>query len=98
MTSPDFRLIKIDELRNKKQWSMTEKHKRVFKALYYFKLFLIFIPAASGCISIFEFASLTGVPVGTTSFAIGLKIVQSLQKLKSTSEISRKKIKKTTII
>ena len=77
---------------------MTEKHKRVFKALYYFKLFLIFIPAASGCVSIFEFASLTGVPVGTTSFAIGLKIVQSLQKLKSTSEISRKKIKKTTII
>ena len=77
---------------------MTEKHKRVFKALYYFKLFLIFIPAVSGCVSIFEFASLTGVPVGTTSFAIGLKIVQSLQKLKSTSEISRKKIKKPTII
>ena len=76
---------------------MIEKHKQVRKALNYFEHFFIFISAVSGCVSISEFASLVGVPVGITSSEIGLKIVQSLQELKGISQISRKKEKNTII-
>ena len=53
---------------------MSKKHEKVCRALNYFELCLIFISAVSGCVSISAFASLVGVPVGTTSSAAGLKI------------------------
>ena len=35
---------------------------------------LILASTVTGCISIFAFASLVGIPIGITSLAIGLKI------------------------
>ena len=43
------------------------------RALNYFENFLVFVSAASGCISISAFASLAGVPVGIVSYAVELK-------------------------
>ena len=40
----------------------------------FFKHFLIFITAISGCVLISPFASLIGVSVGITSSSLGLKI------------------------
>ena len=53
---------------------MREKHKNMLRCLNYFEHFLIFISAVSGCVSIFAFASLVGIPVGITSSEAGLKI------------------------
>ena len=52
---------------------MSEKHKKVCRALNYFEDFLIFISAVSGCVSISAFASLTGIPIVITSFGISEK-------------------------
>ena len=46
---------------------MSEKHKKACRGLNYFENFLVFISAASGCVSISTFASLVGAPVGTTN-------------------------------
>ena len=43
------------------------------RALNYFEHFLIFVSAVGGCVSISVFTSLTSVPVGITSSAVGLK-------------------------
>ena len=43
---------------------MSEKHKNVCEDLDYFKHFLVFVSAVSGCVSISAFASLIGIPVG----------------------------------
>ena len=48
---------------------MSKKHKKVCRTLNY-----ILISATTGCISIFAFASLLGIPIGITSSAIILKI------------------------
>ena len=39
---------------------MRGKCKKVCSALNYFEPFLVFVSAVSGCVSIFEFASLVG--------------------------------------
>ena len=68
---------------------MSEKHKKVCRALNYFEYFLVFASAVSGCVSISIFTStftlLVGVPVHIMSSAVGIKFVQSLQGLKSIS-------------
>ena len=53
---------------------MSEKHKNVCRALYYFEHFLAFVSAVSGCVSVFAYASLVGVIICTTRSAVGLKI------------------------
>ena len=55
---------------------MSRKHKKVCTRLNYIEYFLILASAITGCISIFEFASLIGILIGITSSTIGLKIVQ----------------------
>ena len=45
----------------------------MFRALNYFKHFLVFVSAVNGYFSISEFASLVGVPVGFENSAVGLK-------------------------
>ena len=56
MASLEFRLKEIDETRNflvdeiKQNDLMNEKHKKVRTAFNYFKHFLTFISAVSGCV------------------------------------------------
>ena len=52
---------------------MSEKHKKIYTTLNYIEHFLILASTITGCISISAFSSLTGVPAGVTSSAIGLK-------------------------
>ena len=55
---------------------MSRKHKKVCTTLNYIEHILILPSTITGCISISAFASLLGIPIGTTYFAIGLKFVQ----------------------
>ena len=51
---------------------MSRKHKKA--CISYIEHFLILPSAITGFISISAFASLIGIPIGITSYAIGLKI------------------------
>ena len=70
---------------------MSEKHKKVQMILNYIEHFLVFISAASGCVSISAFVSLVGFPFGITSSAIWLKMYTLTAKLKSISQSSKKR-------
>ena len=70
---------------------MSEKHENVNSALNYFEHFLIFVFAVSGCVSIFDFASLAGVLVGIISYALGLNICASTAGIKKYKQIIKKK-------
>ena len=76
----EFRLKNIDETRNyfieeiNQNELMSKKHKRVCTTLNYIEQLLILPSAVSGCLSIFAFASLVGIPIGITSLAVGLKV------------------------
>ena len=75
-----FRLKNIEELKNyfikeiDQNGLMSKKHKKVCTTLNYIEHFLILASAVTGSISIFDFASLLGIPIGITSSAIGLNI------------------------
>ena len=74
---------------------MREKHKKVSRTLNYFEHFLVFVSAVSVCLSISAFALLVGVPIGTASSAVGLKvcaITAGIKKYKSIIKRKRKKI------
>ena len=64
------------------------------RGLNYFEHFLVFISAINGCVSISVFVSLVEVLVCITSSAVGLKICESLQELKSLSQLSKTRGKK----
>ena len=72
--SQEFRLKNIDETRDyfleeKKQNELvSKKHKTVCTTLNCIEHFLILASTITGCISIFAFASLIGIPIGITSF------------------------------
>ena len=66
---------------------MSEKYKNTCKYLNYVENFLILSSAITGRVSISAFPSLVCVPVGITSSAIGIKMLQSLQQLKSISQL-----------
>ena len=71
---------------------MSEKHKKVCKALNYFQHFLVFISAVGGCFSISAFASLIGdVPIVITSSELGLKICAITAGIKQYKSIIKKK-------
>ena len=53
---------------------MCKKHKKVCGVLNYIEHLLILVSTVTGCVSIFAFASLVGIPVDITSSAVGLKI------------------------
>ena len=63
------------------------------KALNYFGRFLVFVSVVSGCVSISAFASLVGVPVGISSFVVGLKIYAIAAEIKNFQYIINKKRK-----
>ena len=56
---------------------MSRKHKKVCTTLTYIQPFLILASAITGCISIFVFASLLGISMSITIYAIGLKSCNS---------------------
>ena len=86
--SQELRLKNIDETRNY----------FLSKTLIYIKHFLILDSAITGCISISAFASLLGIPVGITSFAIGLKIYAITTGIKYKSIIKKKKKRNDKIV
>ena len=53
---------------------MSKKYKTVCTTLNYFEHFPILASTITGCISISNFTSSIGIPIGITSSAIGLKI------------------------
>ena len=94
--SREFRLKNIDETRNyfleekDKNELMSRKHKKVCTTLNYIEHFL------TGCIWIFAFASLLGIPVGITISAIGLNncaIAAGIKKYKSIIKKNKNKKK-----
>ena len=56
--------------------------------------FFFLASAVTGCISISLFASLLGIPIGITSFSIGLKICTTTSRIKNYQSITKKKKKK----
>ena len=54
-------------------------------------IFLFFVSAVSGCVSISAFASFVGVPVGIASSAVGLKIFTIIAEIKTYNSIIKKK-------
>ena len=73
------RLKNMDETRNclveeaNRNKLISKKHKNVCATLNYIEYFLILGSAITGCVSVFAFISLIGIPIGITSSAIGLK-------------------------
>ena len=64
-------------------------------------IFLLFIFAVSGCVSISAFVSLVGVAVGIASFAVGIKIcaiTAVIKKYKLTIKKKRKKHDKIALL
>ena len=72
---------------------MSRKHKKVCTILNYIEYFLILASTITGCIPIFAFASLVGIPIGSTSSAIGLKICVIAAGIKKYKLIIKKKKK-----
>ena len=62
----EFGLKNIDETRNYflEQYELiSRKHKKLCAILTYIEQFLVLASTITGCISIFPFASLTGIPI-----------------------------------
>ena len=80
MSSLEFRLKKTNETRNylwdeiKHNDLMSRKYKKTWKYLNYVEHLLILVSTITGYVSISEFSLLVCVPVGITSFAVGIKI------------------------
>ena len=76
---------------------MSKKQKKVCTTLNYIEHFLILAFAITGYISIFDFASLLGIPLEVKSFAIGLNICIITAGIKK-SIINEKKSKQDKIV
>ena len=61
--------------------------------IIYVEHFLILASAITGCISVYAFASLLGIPIGIKSFAIGLKMCGVAAGIKRYESIIKKKKK-----
>ena len=105
--SQNFRLKTIDKTRNcflkemKQNVLMNNKHKRVCTTLNYIQHFLILASTIIRCISVSDFSSLFGIPIGILSSAIGLKvcgITAGVQKHKSIIKKKKKKHDKIVLI
>ena len=70
---------------------MSEKQKKMCKALNYFKHFLVSISVVSGCVSVSTFALLFGVPVGITISVVGMEICAITAIIKRYKSIINKK-------
>ena len=66
-------------------------HKKVFATLNCFEHFLILGSTITGCVSFSHFASLVGIPIGMTRFAIELKICEITSGIKKFKSMIKKK-------
>ena len=88
-TNKKFRLKKIDEVKKylteeiNQNKLMIKKHKKRCRVLNYIDHLLIAISTITGCVSISAFASLVVIPIGITSFTIGLKLCAITAGIKS---------------
>ena len=72
----------------------SKKHKKVSRVLNYIEHLLILISTVIGCVSISAFASLVGIPIGTTSSAVGLKICIITARIRKYKSMIKEKKKK----
>ena len=97
--SLQFKLRKINETRNyfleeiNHNNLISEKCKKTRKYLNYVEHLLILTSTVAGCVSISAFASLGAIPVGLTSFAVGIKICAITAGIKQYKSIIKKKRK-----
>ena len=70
---------------------MSKKNKKVCTTLNYIEHFLVLGSTIGGCLSISAFPSLVGIAIGSTSFAIGLKICAITAGIKRYKSIIKKK-------
>ena len=97
--SQEFRLKNAEETRNyfleeiKQNELMTKKHQKVCITLNYIEYFLALASTITGCISISNFPSMIGIPIGITSSAIGLKICAITSGIRKYKSIIKKKKK-----
>ena len=70
---------------------MSKKHKKVCTTVNYVEHFFILASAATGCSSVFAFASLIGIPIWTTSSVIGLRYCPIAGATKKYKPIIKKK-------
>ena len=95
-----FGLKNINETRNNliekinRNELMSKKHKKVCTNLNYIENLLILDSAITECIFISAFASFVGIPIGTTSSPIGLKICAIAAGIKKCNSIIKKRKKK----
>ena len=88
---------KIDKIRNylleeiNRNELLSKKHKKVCRVLDYIEHSLILISTITGCVFISDFASLVGISIAITSFAIGVKICVIAARNKKYKSINKKK-------
>ena len=70
---------------------MSKKHEKVCTTLNCIEHFPVLVSTVTGCVSIFAFASLVGIPIGITSSAIGLKVCGNTARIKKCKSIIKKK-------
>ena len=76
-SSLDFRLKKIDEMRNyeiKHNDLISEKYKKIFKYLSYVENLLILASTITSYVSVSAFNSLVDINVSITSSSVGINI------------------------
>ena len=73
---------------------MNENYKKTCKYLNYVENLLIRASTIAGCVSISAFRSLVCVPVGITSFPVGINIYAIIAAIKNYKSIIKKKKKK----
>ena len=73
---------------------MIENHKKTCRNLIYFEHFLLFISGVTGCVSIYAFSSLVGIPIGIISSTVGLKMCSLTARMKKCKSVIKKKKKK----
>ena len=80
--SQEFRLKNIKEIKNyfiketNQNELMKNKHKKVYRILTYIDHFLVSASSITGCVSVSALASVVVIPIGITSFMVGLEFVQ----------------------
>ena len=72
---------------------MSEKHENTYKHLNYFEHLLISASTITSCVLISAFASLVCVPIGISSFAVGIKRFAITSGIKKYKSIIKKKKK-----
>ena len=98
--SQEIRLKNVNQTRNYLNEKITlnelisKKHKKIYATLNYIEHLLILASTITGCISISDFTSLSGIPIGIMSSAIGLKICAITAGIKTYKSIIKKKEKK----